>query len=134
MNYRTQRKHTLGSLLAAYLVGGCAIPATEVAVSTESMHDALQQARAAHRSEPANEVPLRRPVRSPAPPGAPQPILAPPDVRMAYLYEWVDAEGNKHFGGWVAIPLAGFDWVMDDGSNPPLSAPPSESPGSGTPR
>jgi hypothetical protein len=59
-------------------------------------------------------------MRSTAPPGAPQPVLAPPDIRMAYLYEWVDEEGNKHFGGWVAIPLAGFDWVMTDGSNPQL--------------
>jgi hypothetical protein len=39
---------------------------------------------------------------------------------MAYLYEWIDAEGNKHFGGWVAIPLVGFNWVMTDGSNAPL--------------
>jgi hypothetical protein len=43
---------------------------------------------------------------------------------MAYLYEWVDAEGNKHFGGWVAIPLAGFDWVMTDGSNVELDTHP----------
>ena len=70
-----------------------------------------------------NEVPLRRRARSTAPPGAPQPVLAPPDIRMAYLYEWVDSEGNKHFGGWVAIPLVGFDWAMTDGSNPPLSPP-----------
>jgi hypothetical protein len=53
---------------------------------------------------------------------------------MAYLYEWVDAEGTKHFGGWVAIPLAGFDWVMDDGSNPRLNAPNTESAGSRLPR
>ncbi|HEX7157362.1 MAG TPA: hypothetical protein VF229_09130, partial [Burkholderiaceae bacterium] len=55
-------------------------------------------------------------VHLPGPPGAPRPLLTAPDVRMAYLYEWVDAEGNRHFGGWVAIPLRGFDWVMSDGS------------------
>jgi hypothetical protein len=108
------------SLLPVMLLAGCAVPATQVSVPTESMHDALQQARAAHRTELATGMPLRRSMRSAAPPGAPQPMLAPPDVRMAYLYEWVDAEGNKHFGSWIAIPLAGFDWVMTDGSNPPL--------------
>jgi hypothetical protein len=41
---------------------------------------------------------------------------------MAYLYEWVDAEGNRHFGNWVAIPLTGFDWVMGDGSSSALDA------------
>jgi hypothetical protein len=84
------------------------------------MHEALEQARSASRGEPMNEVPMRRLLRSPAPPGAPQPLVAPPDIRMAYIYEWVDSEGNKHFGGWVAIPLAGFDWVMNDGSTPKM--------------
>jgi hypothetical protein len=108
--------------LAGLLVCGCAIPATRVAVPTESMHEALQQARSIHRLEPNLEVPLHRSALSAGPPGAPRPVLAPPDIRMAYLYEWVDAEGNKHFGGWVAIPLAGFDWVMTDGSNVGLDA------------
>jgi len=87
------------------------------------MREALEQARSGPRAEPANEAPLRRSLRSSAPPGAPQPLLAPPDVRMAYLYEWVDSEGNKHFGGWVAIPLAGFDWVMSDGSSSQIGHP-----------
>jgi len=114
---------SVGMLLVSLVMTACAIPATEVTVPTESMHDALQQTRSARQAEAPREVPLRRAVRLAAPPGAPQPTLAPPDVRMAYLYEWVDAEGNKHFGGWVAIPLAGFDWVMTDGSNPPLAHP-----------
>jgi hypothetical protein len=107
-------------------MAGCAIPATQVAVPTESMHDALQQTRAARRFEPDGETQQRRSLRSQAPPGAPQPLFSPPDVRMAYLYEWVDGEGNKHFGGWVAIPLAGFNWVMTDGSTAPLHPPISE--------
>jgi len=111
--------------LAGLLVWACATPATQVAVPTESMHDALQQARSVHRTEPYLEAPLHRPALSVGPPGAPRPVLAPPDIRMAYLYEWVDAEGNKHFGGWVAIPLAGFDWVMTDGSNVELDTRPS---------
>ena len=129
---RSASIRSIESLLASALLAGCAIPATQVVVPTESMRDALQQARSARRTEPVNEVPLRRPIRSAAPPGAPQPMLAPPDVRMAYLYERVDAEGNKHFGSWVAIPLAGFDWVMIDGSNPPLS-PGTDAAGSGPP-
>jgi len=88
------------------------------------MHDALQQTRSAYRAEPLYEAELRRLTPSVAPPGAPRPLLAPPDIRMAYLYEWVDGEGNKHFGGWVAIPLSGFDWVMTDGSNMKLEGRP----------
>jgi hypothetical protein len=108
---------TLGSATAGSLLVGCAIPASRVYVPTESMHEALQQARGALRSEPTNEAPPQHSPRSPAPPGAPHPSVAPPEVRMAYLYEWVDSEGNKHFGDWVAIPLGGFDWVMDNGAN-----------------
>jgi hypothetical protein len=110
----------IGPMLLGAVLAGCAVPATQVTVATESMPEALQQARRAARVEAVNDLPLRRPARSVSPPGAPEPMFAQPDVRMAYLYEWVDAEGNKHFGGWVAIPLAGFDWVMSDGSNPPL--------------
>src|ERR1700747_2734462 len=104
------------SLIAPSLAG-CATPATQISVPTESMREALQQVRTTSSVEPVGDTQLRRSLHSPAPPGAPQPMLAPPDIRMAYLYEWVDAEGNKHFGGWVAIPLGGFDWVMPDGSN-----------------
>jgi hypothetical protein len=123
-------RRIFGTLLAG-LLAGCAIPATQVSVPTESMHDALQRARSAHRADPVNEGPLRRPVHSAAPPGTPLPMVAPPDVRMAYLYEWVDAEGNKHFGSWVAIPLSGFDWVMTDGSNVQLRRPGSDTTESG---
>jgi len=104
----------------AVLLAACATPATEVHVDTMSMHDALDRSRAAAR------LPL--PGRSPAPPPrpssqAPQPILSAPDIRLAYLYEWIDAEGNKHFGSWVAIPVSGYDWVMLDGSSPPIKGP-----------
>jgi hypothetical protein len=109
-------------LLATALLASCAIPATQVMVPTESMRDALQQTHT-HRVDSVNDMQQHHPPRSSAPPGAPQPLLTPPDVRMAYLYEWVDGEGNKHFGSWVAIPLAGFDWVMTDGSNPPVAPP-----------
>lgn len=112
-------------VLVAALLADCATPATQVNIPTESMHEALEHARGAPRTGAPPELPLRRPLRSASPPGAPEPMFAPPDVRMAYLYEWVDAEGNKHFGGWVAIPLAGFDWLMLDGSTAPLGHAPS---------
>ena len=131
---RSASTYAVECLLATVLLAGCAIPATQVTVPTESMRDALQQARAGRRAEPANDMPLRHQMRSTAPPGAPQPMLAPPDVRMAYLYEWVDGEGNKHFGGWVAIPLAGFDWVMTDGSNAQMSGPGTDAAESGPAR
>ena len=56
----------------------------------------------------------------------PQALLSAPQVRLAYLYEWIDTEGNKHFGEWVAIPVGGFDWIMNDGSRAPLESAPGD--------
>jgi hypothetical protein len=111
----------LGSTLT-----GCAVPASRVAVPTESMQEALKQARDTQQADLTSEVPLRRVPRFPSPPGAPKPVLAPPDVRMAYFYEWVDSENNKHFGGWVGIPLTGYDWIMKDVPNPNIAHPGSD--------
>jgi hypothetical protein len=102
---------------------GCAVPATQVEVPTRSMHEALEQSREGHPAAPAPDSAGRRALRTPSPPGVPSPLLAAPDVRMAYLYDWIDPEGNQHFGGWVAIPLAGFDWILNDGSAAPLNPP-----------
>ncbi len=79
------------------------------------MQQALEIAREQGSGRP--ELPGRGPQLVPGnlPIGAPLPLLSTPEVRMAYLYEWVDGEGNKHFGEWVAIPLGGFDWIMSDG-------------------
>ena len=54
--------------------------------------------------------------------------MSSPDVRMAYLYEWVDPGGNRHFGGWVAVALGGFDWVLGDGTQAPAQAEAADSP------
>jgi len=109
-------------LMAVGLLAACAIPATQVQVPTQSMHEALEQARASHAAGPPPEDQIRRGTRAAAPPGAPRPQLATPDVRMAYLYEWIDGEGNQHFGTWVAIPLAGFDWVLHGTPAAPTTA------------
>jgi hypothetical protein len=102
--------------LAATCLAGCAVPATQVKVPTMPMRDALELSRATVAAAPpprADSLPHL--VAANIPEGAPRPLLSAPDVRLAYLYEWVDGEGNKHFGEWVAIPVAGFDWVMSDG-------------------
>jgi len=60
------------------------------------------------------------PPGGPLPSGISRPIVSLPDVRLAYLYEWVDAEGNRHFGAWVAIPLSPARWILPDGSTASL--------------
>jgi hypothetical protein len=80
------------------------------------MRDALDVARATATPPKPPADPIPRLLPAPLPKDAPRPMLSTPDVRLAYLYEWVDVEGNKHFGEWVAIPVAGFDWIMSDGA------------------
>lgn len=110
------------------LLSACAQPATDVQVATMPMHAALEQARTAALPGPPRAAQPPRPAGMPR--GAAQGLLSAPDVRLAYLYEWIDAEGNKHFGEWVAIPIAGFDWIMNDGSLAPVdnAAPPPGEP------
>lgn len=124
------RNHTaLCSCLACLVMlgAGCAVPATQVEVPTQSMRDAYEVARA---NSPAPAGPPERTPRlvpAPLPKGAQRPMLSAPDVRLAYLYEWIDIEGNKHFGEWVAIPVAGFDWIMSDGAHQALDGSTGES-------
>jgi hypothetical protein len=51
-----------------------------------------------------------------------------PDVRLAYLYEWVDGEGNRHFGGWVAIAVTPPRWILSDGDSVTIEARPNQPP------
>jgi hypothetical protein len=108
-------------------LAACAIPATQVEVPTMPMRDALELSRSRPPLEPAAGPELPRLVSANLPKGAPRPLLSTPDVRLAYLYEWVDAEGNKHFGEWVAIPVAGFDWIMSDGAHAAIDGSGAES-------
>jgi len=121
---------TLGCVLSA-----CAVPATQVEVPTRSMRDALEQSRNARGPALLNATVFANPPgaentmvtqtrasqRSTLPPGVAIPAISAPDVRMAYLYEWIDRDGNQHFGTWVAIPLTGFDWILNKA--PPASTP-----------
>jgi hypothetical protein len=106
--------------LAAVLLAGCAVPATQVEVSTLPMRSAFELSRQAASPPAAAADPVPRLVPAPLPRGAQRPLLSAPDVRLAYLYEWIDTEGNKHFGEWVAIPVAGFNWIMNDGAHQAL--------------
>lgn len=112
----------IGALAAtlSVIAGGCAVPATEVAVDTMPMRNALEVARAdatTHVLIKRETVPPEKRVLPPALQGS---IMSTPDVRLAYLYESIDAEGNKHYGEWVAIPLSGSRWVMSDGTQTPI--------------
>jgi len=110
-------------------LAACAVPATEVSVPTMPMRQALELAMAEGKMPNQTAGGPARLSAAAAPPGAPQPLLSTPEVRLAYVYEWVDPDGNKHFGEWVAIPIAGFDWLMNDGTRAPVD-PPSREPAS----
>ena len=101
---------------AALALSACAVPATKVSVPTMSMDQALKQARrdSLRVLETAAVVPLRHGDDAGTGAPIPRPAIRPPDIRMAYLYSWVDAEHNKHFGSWVAIPVSDFDWAEGD--------------------
>jgi hypothetical protein len=108
------------------LVAACAIPATDVAVTTMPMQRALDIARS--DSAPTliarqDIAPLEKRTLPPSVQGA---ILSTPDVRLAYVYEWVDADGNRHYGEWVAIPVASSHWVMSDGTHAPIDLNPAD--------
>jgi hypothetical protein len=104
------------------VIGACAIPATEVDVTTMPMRQALDLARAEGNPAPGLKSATPRLTPGTPPQGTQKPLLSTPEVRLAYLYEWVDPEGNRHFGEWVAIPIAGFDWIMTDGTRAPIDA------------
>jgi len=108
------------ALLLTAALAGCAVPATQVEVSTLPMRSAFELARQTSSLSSAPSDPGPRLVPAPLPKGAQRPLLSAPDVRLAYLYEWIDTEGNKHFGEWVAIPVAGFNWIMNDGAHQAL--------------
>ena len=117
----------------------CATPAASVKVPTMPMAAALDKARTTRITpDPAGGSP---PGNGPAAvPGAaapglaaanepPRPIVTAPDVRLAYLYEWVDGEGNRHFGSWVAIAVTPPRWVLSNGAAVPLDPAPPASAG-----
>lgn len=111
--------NALAGALPFFLLA-CAVPATEVAVSTMPMKQALEISRSDSSQAVAPRPGIAPLERRSLPPAIPGTVLSTPDIRLAYLYEWVDAEGNRHYGEWVAIPVASSHWVMSDGSQAPI--------------
>ena len=104
----------LNPLVLAIAVTACAVPATEVSVPTMPMRDALELSRGMGKGIVDIGPPPNIHAIPPPPTGVPQAIVSAPDIRLVYIFEWVDSDGNKHFGEWVAIPVTGFDWIMGD--------------------
>jgi hypothetical protein len=59
-------------------------------------------------------------------PERPTPIVSAPDVRLAFIYEWIDNEGNLHFPNWIAIPVEPFKWVLPELGRVPMDGSRSE--------
>jgi len=99
--------------IACAALASCATPAVDVKVPTSSMDDAYRASIGAGAAGAA--VPARgtaRIVETTIRPDRPAPIVAAPDIRLAFFYQWVDAEGNLHYPSWVAIPVETFRWVV----------------------
>lgn len=109
-------------LVCGVMAGGCATPASDVRVATMPMRDALARSRTADAELPGAAAAATILTPGAQPTDVPHPIVTLPDVRLAYLYEWVDADGNRHFGGWVAIAVSASRWILSDGSSAPLDA------------
>jgi len=110
-------------------IAGCATPASDVRVPTMPMRDALAKARTqplatAGAATPAGEqAAALSTIPADGPIAVPRPALAAPDVRLAWLFDWVDAEGNRHYGSWVAIPVTSARWILSDGATVPIAVP-----------
>lgn len=100
--------------IAFVALAGCATPAVNVKVPTSSMDEAYRASVGAGIAEPAAPRGSARVVESPVRPDRPAPIVAAPDIRLAFFFQWVDGEGNLHYPGWVAIPVETFRWVLPE--------------------
>lgn len=100
---------------AGALLAGCATPAVDVKVPTSSMDEAYRVSVGAGTSTAAAAA--RNPARiveTTIRPDRPAPVVAAPDIRLAFIYQWVDAEGSLHYPSWVAIPVETFRWVVPE--------------------
>jgi hypothetical protein len=110
MKYPRQR----AVLAVLGLLQACATPSTDVKIPTLSMADANRQSSSG--ADAAASVLPRiseaRLVQSVVNADRPVPVLTPPDVRLAYVYSWVDADGTVHYPSWTAIAVKDFQWVI----------------------
>lgn len=104
-------KRAVCGLSVIATLAGCATPATTVKVPTMSVQDAWRA------GETRDVASLNGRVVSPAMKApAPYPVISPPEIRLAYVKPWKDAEGNLHYGNWIAIQLYPARWQLPDGS------------------
>lgn len=114
MNYQ------LPALLALTVVlAGCATSAAEIKVPTVSMEEAWK-AGSTQSGRAAEGTPGRL-VGAVLRQEQPLPVVSAPDIRMAYIYSAPDAEGNMHYGSWVALPIDTFKWLMPEGVRLPMA-------------
>lgn len=112
---------TISITLISAMVAGCASTAADVKVPTMSMQQAWSSSGTAtlDSSQQVSGRTINALVRQ----DQPLPIVSAPDIRMAYIYQSTDAEGNMHYGSWVAIPVSSFKWLMPEGAAMPMTAP-----------
>lgn len=107
------------TLALAVVLSGCASTAAEIKVPTTSMEEAWNSTPV--QSSRANDGVQGRVVGAVLRQEQPLPVVSAPDIRMAYIYSAPDAEGNMHYGSWVALPIDTFKWLMPEGARLPMA-------------
>ena len=103
--------------LGAAALGACAHPATDIKVDTMSMQQALASTQPAWQIQAAT-LGSGGAARADAVPDA-SPWVTAPTIALAYVYNWIDVQGNRHLGEWVAMAIQGFDWNPEAGQPHP---------------
>ena len=102
------------ALVIVTLVSGCAGPASRVKVPTMTVQEAWDARAQQDYAVSSREVKPALPV------GMVFPVVTAPDIRMAYKRPWKDADGNYHYGGWIALYVDQPKWVLPDGTLDPI--------------
>jgi hypothetical protein len=114
--------------LVVSTLAGCAHPATDVEVKTQSMRQALDGGQGSWRIEQAHASARTGLATDTLPSADPTAWASTPTIAVAYVYEWIDRRGNRHLGEWVLVPVSGFDWDLN--KRPDVQAPVSIAPSS----
>lgn len=98
--------------LACFTLVACGTPPLEVKVPTQSMQDAYRASSGGFIGSSADAKVESRIIRSVVTSDRPVPVVTPPDIRMAYVYAWVDSDGTVHYPSWTGIAVKDFQWVI----------------------
>jgi hypothetical protein len=107
------------SIIVLTALAGCATSAAEIKVPTTSMEEAWK-ASSSDSSKGADAA-TGRVVGAVLRQDQPLPVVSAPDIRMAYVFPATDADGNMHYGSWVALPIDSFKWLMPEGGKMPMA-------------